>query len=770
MSTRTGLLIVTTVAAALGLLVFFARPRIGSQGRALPSSDTVLQGAPPSQVTANERQPLLARTDGALAVTEAAAIGGQLRFLDIGTLVAPPATRWVLRGTTRAATVDLNVPADGLAIAPPGLWRLQNVDDGWVAVEDEVALLEGVTETVWVARAEPFRVHVLSTLGGPIAAAAVLWIANSSAEEEGLVTRTDADGVATIEPGVQGPGRCLVSAPGFASETVSLLPDPTLEVRVFLWPETVQSIPVLVVDAETGVPHGGLEAISNRGYVGTTDERGALEVPADAQSLTIRGDGVFATRFDSAAFGEGVLRVPRRSLVDLHLETGEGQPSPGVVFPRLIEAPTRCNGSVVFDDAGHAVPDSGSAVLAMPAGAVVDLFALDPASAAEGHAVLRPLNDEEQAVVVMEPGPRLRIFAESAGAPVGRAWARVRFRGGASLALRPDADGALCVPLSKPITLIRVGAPGYLSTVLKPRDKSGVDAEGSLRLSLASSHRIALRLADETGAPAIGAELRFSERRTGLHQHPDLGGAWPTTHPQWIERVDDDIATTSGADGTATVTLAAGTYIVWVDVPAPLQIEIARSATFTQSFQFTVERDDTFDCVVRGPRRVSLSVFDARSMAPVRGFTVVAPSGLPGASDEASGNLWQGWVGTTTNRLIVQASGFLGGEVALPAGRGIFTADVLLTPTGGTHICLAGDSAALLGKAIEIQLFRWSGVEPELVWQERRVVSDVCLDAHLPFDDAWVRLDLSESGTGLRCVPDRLEMSAGRELVFEVRE
>ncbi len=336
-------------------------------------------------------------------------------------------------------------------------------------------------------------------------------------------------------------------------------------------------------------------------------------------------------------------------------------------------------------------------------------------------------------------------------------------------ALRAEADGALSLPLSMPINLVRLGAPGHLSTILKPRDRSGAGAEGTLRLSLARGHRVTLRLRDETGAPALGAELRFSERRTGLRQHPDLRGAWPTAHPGWVERVDDDLSATSDADGTATATLAAGAHLVWVDVPAPLQIDIGNSTTFTQAFEIEVERDDTFDCVVRGPRRVSLSVFDARSMAPVRGFTVLVPSGLSGASIEAPGHLWQGWVGTTTDRLVVQASGFLGGEVELPPGTGVFAAEVLLSPTSATRICVTGAFDGLLGQTLEIQLLRVSGGEPEIVWQEQRVLTDACLDIPVPFEDVWVRLDLSPSKTGLHCVPEQLQASAGRELVFEVR-
>ncbi len=704
------------------------------QNSAVAPPQTVL--APGANATGSEDTQLIPDGPGSAASARlatggpegpeagAAGLGARLLFLRQDTRVPPEALSWAFdRDGGPVETLERELDAQGRCFLPPGRWRIRPLVAGFALVQDTVDLHAGCSVTVWVAVRSTLDVCVSGPRGLPVAGARVRFYSRSYwhplLKEPTLRTALPA---AEADTDVAGCAQLIVEAgqvgdlyalhPRYELGSWRLCSFPEQPLRLGLKPAEDEAIYLQLVASDDARPLSGLTVSTQAGAVDSaTDAAGRIAIPAwaaGAQPLVASGPGVCRTRMILPE-GEPSPRMPIARSARVRVRVSDPSAHGEEVVHLLFTLPDdAAQGSVQPELPGQLrLPPSGELEVELPRGQRTTISAFSSRGGSASRDLLLDVPRLEVTLILDEEGLLALSAADEAGEPVGSFQAVLTYDRLAEITLDSNPSGVAFVPMADRVDELRLSCRGYATAFLDAHPRWQASRAGQLRVVLERAHDVDLQLMDLQGRPLPGYLVTVSDQRRfqAYREHPDLGGAWPTAHPGWIQDATPYIYgesawTTDAAGRVRMAGFAAGQYRIGAQIHPMLFQE--HDQPFGSEERMSLElpaHEPVLEWRIAGMRRVTVSATIGTSGQPVDGLLVRSPDSDPGLRHEVAGSLWQGWV-QEGKSLEVASEGLGSAPVPLSGLADEEQVDVILWPEQGHRLLLSGDLEGLSGAVL----------------------------------------------------------------------
>lgn len=722
---------------------------------------------------------------------------GSLLFLRQDTLEPSTARSWVFaRDDGPEQTLQRELDLNGRCTLPSGVWRIRPLAKELTPIPGTIALRAGASATIWVAPEAGLDLFVSDTWGLPIGGAQVRFYPSASGHV--LLTdppfwtvlptaeaTTDATGFARLVVTGSQVGDLYVMHPKHQLGSWRLCYFPGRPLRVCLQPAGNEGRELQLTASDDDLPLPGLSVLTKAGPVdGVTDPAGRISLPpwaAGAQPLVVTGPGVCRAELPLDLEAPHQVRIARSTRVSVRvsdpLATGREEVR---LFLTALDEDPQATAKVLLENQLRA-PSSGQIEVDIPRMGRTRIAALTSVGSSASQDV-SPDVPRLEVTLALESESLLAVSAQDeVGAAVASFQAISTYDRVDEIAFDSDPNGIVLVPMPDQVDELRITCPGYSTVHLDAHPRSNVSREGRLRVVLARAHQITLEVTDSQGRPRPGYLVSVSDQRRfqAYRDHPDLGGAWPTAHPGWIQEAAPDVPwdaawTTTDSEGRVRIRgLARGEYKISAQLhPSLLQ-------AYTQAFVSEERRtvvvpvhEEVLPWRIAELRRVTVEATLGNSDSPVDGLSIRSPDSDPGLLHRAAGNLWQGWV-QVGKSLDVSSEGLAPSTVVVEEGEDEFYARIALWPDRARRILLSGDLEGLSGSVLRyIVRGPPAGrlLDPPIIGRGVLAFADASepTDVFLPYgQEATVSLEqISYHGSTWTFTPSSRALSDGPDLHF----
>lgn len=634
---------------------------------------------------------------------------------------------------------------------PTGSWDLRTPDADHVLLSTAACILPEEVSLVWISRRTTLTVQVRSLDGAAVPRAVVDWQprrATFSAANP-IHLETDPSGIAYLKDWVERPGLLTAHADGMDLAEV-YIQGPLREPRICLYLRPSADEHSLCVTDFRGVPLPGVNVSSRLGELGLSGEDGRVDLPSwipiDEELFLKRSGHIEARAF---AGQEECVALPTAATLRVVVEDAE-PPARISIFPVENQEHLSLSSLHIMNGNSEDFPVPEGMPLKVE---VFDSIGLQGRAEVEGLFGLGEIR-----IVLSESGVSIDCqSAEGAQLP-GSVEVNYQETG---VPIRTSSSGVTWLPFPEKASSVRLSSGGYESVSLRPVGSNAAQP-GTIRVQLTPAVEHTLRLLSGDDQPARGMRIAAWPRSTGIKQHPDLNGGWPTNHPGWCLHRGMAYRGISDSSGTWTAQLPLGEYRVSVDVPDDYGTDESPSSLYlgqTKIIALTGATETTLRIAL--PVFLSLDVFEETTMLPVPEVQVggsVIPE-LP-----RRGNHWEGWIPDDTREITVVAPGIGSARLWLPLNDTI----VKVSPDEPGTIVVSNWPADAPHSTVWVDLYER--------WGLNRIGSgktQITLDARGTARLFIPYIEVQEFGLdlpGYEFTPDIQAWEPGGTFTFEIRE